>query len=96
MPHVVCEPCRDCKYSDCVEVCPVECFYEGEQMLYIHAEECIDWVLNWQINCAAMKNLCEKTVGPLVESCLKVGSHKHECKSLEVVSDTHWSFKKCS
>ena len=42
MTHVVCEPCSGCKYTDCVVVCPVECFYEGELMLYIHPEECID------------------------------------------------------
>ena len=42
MAHVVAEPCFDCKYTDCVVVCPVDCFYEGAQMLYIHPEECID------------------------------------------------------
>ena len=42
MSHVVAEPCFDCKYTDCVVVCPVDCFYEGAQMLYIHPEECID------------------------------------------------------
>jgi ferredoxin len=42
MTHVVAEPCFSCKYTDCVVVCPVECFYEGESMLYIHPEECID------------------------------------------------------
>ena len=42
MTHVVAEPCFNCKYTDCVTVCPVECFYEGEQMVYIHPEECID------------------------------------------------------
>jgi ferredoxin len=42
MTHVVCEPCFGCKYTDCVVVCPVECFYEGEQILYIHPDECID------------------------------------------------------
>src|SRR5262249_48325715 len=42
MTHVVCQPCFGCKYTDCVTVCPVECFYEGEQILYIHPEECID------------------------------------------------------
>jgi len=42
MTHVVCEPCFDCKYTDCVVVCPVECFYEGERILYIHPDECID------------------------------------------------------
>ncbi len=42
MTHVVCQPCFGRKYTDCVVVCPVECFYEGDQMLYIHPEECID------------------------------------------------------
>jgi ferredoxin len=42
MAHVVAEPCYGCKHSDCVAVCPVDCFYEGEQMLYIHPDECID------------------------------------------------------
>ena len=42
MAHIVAEPCFDCKYTDCVVVCPVDCFYEGAQMLYIHPEECID------------------------------------------------------
>lgn len=42
MTHVVAEPCFNCKYTDCVVVCPVECFYEGEAMLFIHPDECID------------------------------------------------------
>ncbi len=42
MTHVVCQPCYDCKYTDCVVVCPVACFYEGERMLYINPDECID------------------------------------------------------
>jgi ferredoxin len=42
MTYVVTEACIRCKYTDCVEVCPVDCFYEGETMLVIHPEECID------------------------------------------------------
>ena len=42
MPFVVVENCIRCKYTDCVEVCPVDCFYEGENMLVIHPDECID------------------------------------------------------
>jgi ferredoxin len=42
MTYVVVENCIKCKYTDCVEVCPVYCFYEGENMLVIHPEECID------------------------------------------------------
>ena len=42
MPYVVTEVCIKCKYTDCVEVCPVDCFYEGDNMLVIHPDECID------------------------------------------------------
>jgi len=42
MTFVVTESCIKCKYTDCVEVCPVDCFYEGENMLVIHPDECID------------------------------------------------------
>lgn len=42
MTYVVCEPCRDCKYTDCVVVCPMDCFYQDERMLYIDPDECID------------------------------------------------------
>jgi len=42
MTFVVTEDCIRCKYTDCVEVCPVDCFYEGENMLVISPEECID------------------------------------------------------
>ena len=42
MTYVVTESCIRCKYTDCVEVCPVECFYEGKSMLVIKPDECID------------------------------------------------------
>ena len=42
MTYVVNENCIKCKFTDCVEVCPVDCFYEGENMLVINPEECID------------------------------------------------------
>lgn len=42
MTYVVTENCIRCKYMDCVEVCPVDCFYEGENMLVINPNECID------------------------------------------------------
>lgn len=42
MPHVVAEPCVKCKYTDCVDVCPVDCFVEGENFLAINPDECID------------------------------------------------------
>jgi ferredoxin len=42
MAYVVCEPCHDCKYTDCVVVCPCECFYQDDWMLYIDPDPCID------------------------------------------------------
>lgn len=45
MTFVVTENCIKCKYTDCVEVCPVDCFYEGPNYLVIHPDECIDCAL---------------------------------------------------
>ena len=42
MTYAVNDSCIKCKYTDCVDVCPVDCFYEGENMLVIHPDECID------------------------------------------------------
>ena len=42
MTFLVTESCIKCKYTDCVEVCPVDCFHEGPNMLVIDPEECID------------------------------------------------------
>src|SRR5476651_104059 len=50
MAFVVAEPCVACKYTDCVAVCPVDCFYEGANFLVIHPDECID--------CGACEPVC--------------------------------------
>ena len=42
MAFIVTESCIKCKHTDCVEVCPVDCFYEGPNFLVIHPDECID------------------------------------------------------
>ena len=42
MTHVVCEACINCKRTDCVDVCPVDCFHEGPNFLAIDPDECID------------------------------------------------------
>ena len=42
MTYIVTENCIKCKFMDCVEVCPVDCFYEGENFLVINPDECID------------------------------------------------------
>jgi ferredoxin len=50
MPHIVTSKCVACKFTDCVEVCPVACFYEMDNQLVIHPEDCID--------CAACVSEC--------------------------------------
>ena len=45
MTFVVTDNCVKCKYTDCVEVCPVDCFYEGPNFLVIDPDECIDCAL---------------------------------------------------
>ena len=50
LTYIVNESCIRCKYMDCVEVCPVDCFYEGENMLVIHPDECIDCGV-WEPEC---------------------------------------------
>ena len=42
MTYVITDNCRRCRYTDCVEVCPVDCFRADEEMLYIDPDECID------------------------------------------------------
>ena len=42
MTYLVTDDCIKCKHMDCVEVCPVDCFYEGENFLVINPDECID------------------------------------------------------
>jgi len=42
MAHVICQPCIGVKDQSCVEVCPVDCIYEGPEQLFIHPDECID------------------------------------------------------
>ncbi len=42
MAYVVTEPCFNCKYTDCVVVCPADCFHEGQSMLFIEPDSCLD------------------------------------------------------
>ena len=42
MTMVVTQPCRSCKDKACLNICPVDCFYEDSEMVYVHPEECID------------------------------------------------------
>ena len=69
MPYVVTESCIRCKYMDCVSTCPVNCFHEGDSMLVINQETCID--------CAACETACPvdaimSDAVPLAESWIDV------------------------
>ena len=67
MPFVVTGKCIKCRYTDCVEVCPVDCFYEGENMLVINPDECIDCgVCEPECPIEAIKS-DEELVGPEIE-----------------------------
>ena len=57
MTYTVTANCEKCKYTDCVEVCPVEAFHEGPDMLYINPETCID--------CNACVEECPINISPL-------------------------------
>ncbi|MCY4449590.1 MAG: ferredoxin family protein [Chloroflexi bacterium] len=50
MAYIITEPCVDVKDASCVDVCPVDCIYEGDRMFYIEPDECID--------CAACEPVC--------------------------------------
>ncbi len=50
MTYVIAEPCIDIKDKSCIEECPVDCIYEGDRMLYIQPDECVD--------CGACEPVC--------------------------------------
>ncbi len=52
MPFIVTEPCIRCKYTDCVEVCPMDCFVEGPNFLAIDPVGCIDCSVGAIVNAA--------------------------------------------
>ncbi|MBM4379535.1 MAG: ferredoxin family protein [Deltaproteobacteria bacterium] len=69
MAYVVTEPCVKCKYTDCVEVCPVNCFYEGKNFLVINPDECID--------CGACEPVCPtKAIFPESDLPAKYNEYK--------------------
>ncbi|RKH58840.1 ferredoxin FdxA [Corallococcus llansteffanensis] len=79
MAYVVAEPCIKCKYTDCVEVCPVNCFYEGANFLVIHPDECID--------CGACEPVCPtKAIFPETE----LPADWSEYKALNTKYSTEW------
>ena len=71
MTYVVTEACIRCKYTDCVDVCPVDCFREGPNMLVIDPDECIDCAL-CEPECPA--GAIKPDTEPALESWLKLNS----------------------
>jgi ferredoxin len=84
MTHVVTDHCQDCRYTECVSVCPVDCFHGSDQRLYIDPEVCID--------CAACVPMCP--VKAITDSFdLDTGAedlielNRRRCTELPVVAD---------
>lgn len=73
MTFVVLENCIRCKYTDCVEVCPVDCFHEGPNFLVIDPDECIDCAL-CEPECPAEAILPEDDLAPEQEKFLELNA----------------------
>ncbi len=73
MTYVVLENCIRCKYTDCVEVCPVDCFHEGPNFLVIDPDECIDCAL-CEPECPAEAIVSEDDVPPGQEQFLELNA----------------------
>ncbi|NCG21562.1 MAG: ferredoxin [Rhodobacterales bacterium] len=87
MAYVVTENCQDCRFTDCVEACPVDCFYADATMLYIHPDECID--------CGACEPACPVeaifSVDDLPDDQTKweaINTERSESGELEVITES--------
>ena len=77
MTFVIIDNCIKCKYTDCVEVCPVDCFYEGPNMLAINPDECIDCGL-CEPECPVDAILAEDDLQPEQEKFLELNARLAE------------------
>ena len=73
MTYVVTENCIKCKYTDCVEVCPVDCFHEGPNFLVIDPDECIDCTL-CEPECPAEAIFAEDDIPEGMENYLELNA----------------------
>ncbi len=73
MTYVVTENCIKCKYTDCVEVCPVDCFHEGPNFLVIDPDECIDCSL-CEPECPAEAIYSEDDLPPSMEHYIELNA----------------------
>ena len=86
MPYIVTDNCQRCRFTDCVEVCPVDCFYGDAQMLYIHPDECID--------CGACEPACpvsaiypDDAIPAEMEKWIDINAEKCEDGSAENITE---------
>lgn len=86
MAYIVTENCKDCMFTDCVEVCPVDCFYGDASMIYIHPDECID--------CGACEPACpveaifpEEDVADDQEKWIEINAEKCEEDGIENITE---------
>ncbi len=73
MTHVVSENCIKCKFTDCVDVCPVDCFVEGPNMLVINPDECIDCAVCVP-ECPANAIFAEEDLPPVELDFIKINA----------------------
>ena len=83
MTYIVTDACVRCKLMDCIEVCPVDCFYEGENFLVIHPEECID--------CGVCEPECpaEAIVKEIRELSGLASGHRLTCHAAKALTEQH-------
>ena len=77
MTYIVNEKCVNCRFTDCVEVCPVDCFYIGENTLVIHPDECIDCGV-CEPECPADAIVADTDMTPELEKWLKFNTEMSE------------------
>ena len=93
MTYIVNQNCIKCKLMDCVEVCPVDCFYEGENMLVIKPDECIDCGV-CEPECPIDRNQSltlmmgqDKWVGNLIQNTVRYGRTLQRKEQSDVPQD---------
>ena len=83
MTYIVNDKCIKCKFMDCVEVCPVDCFYEGENMLVIHPDECIDCGVCEPLEPAGGGQVQRPPAPPALRAAGSGRPTKHERRAIE-------------